>query len=294
MEKFRGELLLLLSSILFGFSFICQKTASLYINSYITNASRFIIGALFLTPFLFKKDNTDTKLLLKYGALLGLILFLAPNFQQIAVAYVNVGKVSFISACYIFFVPIINFLFLKKKARLNIIISLIFALFGLIFLCNISINDLSIQKYDIFLLICAILYAVQIVILGKATKKVSAIKLSCVQYYFVFIFNLIMCFINKDFNINNFKLALPSILFLGLGATTIAYTLQAVGQKSVHSNIAAFIISLESVFGLIAGIIFLNQTPSVNEIIGCILIFIGVVISTLPLKKHNKSYDKIN
>lgn len=294
MEKIKGELLLLLSSIIFGFSFLCQKTASLYINSYITNAARFIIGALCLTPFLFRKDNTETKSLIKYGAILGFVLFLAPNFQQIAVAHVNVGKVSFISACYIFFVPIINFLFLKKKARLNIVISLVFALFGLIFLCGINTSDLLIQKYDIYLLLCAILYAVQIIILGNATKKINAIKLSCIQYYFVFIFNLIMCFIYKDFTISNFKLALPSLLFLGLGATSLAYTLQAIGQKTVHSNIAAFIVSLESVFGLIAGIIFLNQTPSVNEIIGCILIFIGVVISTLPLKKHSKSYDKIN
>lgn len=283
MKNIKGEAILLISSILFGFTVVFQKNASLYVNPFIVNAGRFLIGALFLTPFLFKKDNTDLKGLIKYGFILGIILFMAPNFQQIAVGYVNVGKVSFISACYIFFVPIINFLFLKRKAKLNIIIALVFAFFGLILLCDIK--DFNIQKYDLYLIICALLYAMQILLLGKATKTVDAIKLSCIQYYFVFIFNFVTCFVSKDSSLVNFKQALPSILYLGIGATTIAYTLQAVGQKTVHSNVASFIISLESVFGLIAGYLILNQIPSNKELIGCVLLFIGVFISTIPFKK---------
>ena len=267
-------------------AFAFQSIGADLIGPFLLNGSRFILGAIVTLPFLFRKSNDDKEILFKAALIDGILLFLATNLQQLSISYTSVGKAGFLTALYIIMVPIISFIFLKKRINLNDKIAVILALIGLILLCDLSINDLSIERYDIYLIIVAILFAIQILVVEYYANKIDTVKMSCLAFFITGILSMICSLLFESFDIQIYKDAIPSILYLGIMSTGIGYTLQTVGQKYVASNDASLIMSLESVVSVIGGYLILNEILTIKELIGCLIMFIAVILCQLPEKNQ--------
>lgn len=279
MQK-RGELLLLVTAIIWGTAFIFQSISAELIGPFLFNGSRFLLGGLVILPFLFKKDsNNDTKKMIESGIVLGIVMFIAPNLQQFAMNNTSAGKAGFMTSLYIILVPLFAYFFFKRRISRNVLFALLLAVGGLYLLCGASL-DLRIS--DISLILCAFFFALQIILVDHYVKWVNPLKMSCLQYLIGGGLSMICAIVFESFNFGNYVSALPSILYTGIFSTAVAYTLQVVGQKSVDATVASIILSLESMIAALTGFIFLNQSLSIYEIMGSVLMFAAVILSQLP------------
>lgn len=285
----KGGVVLLSATIIWGFAFVFQDMAGEHLGAFAINGVRMIIGGLFLLLFLaLKKDVKIDKYTLIGGAISGFALFVASTFQQFGISsYLDsqaaAGKSGFITALYMVFVPIISFVFLKRKPDFMIIISLVLAIPGMYLLC--VKNGFAVEVADILILLCAVCFAVQILCVDYFTKKANPIKFSFVQLTACGVYSLIFMLFFEKPTLIGFKNALLPILFIGLFSSGVAYTMQVVGQKLMReANKASLIMSLESVFAAIAGVLILKEKMSANEMLGCVLVFIAVLLAQTDLK----------
>ena len=234
------------------------------------------------------------------GIISGIFLIIASIVQQIGISTTSTSKSGFITAFYIVLVPIFSFLLFKKKNEINVYISILIAIVGLGFLC--LKGDLSIEIGDIYLFIGALFFTFQIIAIDYFSQKVNLITMSMIQMGFASIVSFIFMMIFERDNLDKVVNAIIPLLYLGIFSSGIAYTIQVVSQKHLNPTICSLIMSLESVFSSICGIIIYSfyqfsdipQYMNINEIIGSILMFIAVIFSQIPLsllvknKKHNQ------
>ena len=298
----RCSLILILTSFIWGISFVAQSEGGDALGPYTFNCIRSFIGSLFLIIIinitdrlgLTKKPMTkeEKKPLLLGGALCGIALCIATNLQQIGIYMgTSSGKAGFLTACYILLVPIFG-IFFKKRCGLNVWIAVLITLAGLYLLC---INgSFYIQTSDLLIILCAICFSVQIMLVDHFSPKTDGLRLSCIQFFTVGILTMpAMCFvdISNSVSVYQWSLAFLSsdamipLLYAGIFSCGIAYTLQIIGQKGVNPTVASLLMSLESVFSVLAGWIILNERLNAKEITGCVLIFIAVILAQLPAKK---------
>lgn len=297
--KKRNTFLLVLTAFIWGIAFVAQSEGGDKIGAYSFNCIRSIIGSLFLIIVISildkvgitkKPDNKKSqKTLLLGGVSCGFFLCIATNLQQMAL-YLGapVGKAGFLTACYILLVPILG-IFLKKKCGINVWIGVVFTLIGLYLLC---INDsFSIKLYDILLMLCAFCFSIHILVIDYFSPKVDGLRMSCIQFMVCGILTSIpMFFIDIIPDVSLWLSGFTTldawipILYAGILSCGVAYTLQIVGQKGINPTVASLIMSLESVFSVLAGWVLLQQKLSTKELIGCLLIFIAVVLAQLPNK----------
>lgn len=304
--KKRNAFLLILTAFIWGIAFVAQSEGGNKIGAYSFNCIRSVIGSLFLVVVisildkvgLSKKpqDKKSQRTLLIGGVLCGFCLCIATNLQQMAL-YLGapVGKAGFLTACYILLVPILG-IFLKKKCGINVWIGVIFTLIGLYLLC---INDsFSIKLYDILLMLCAFCFSIHILVIDHFSPKVDGLRMSCIQFMVCGIITAIPMFfvdVNPDIDLwlSGFTTldAWIPILYAGILSCGVAYTLQIVGQKGINPTVASLIMSLESVFSVLAGWVLLHQKLSTKELTGCLLIFIAVILAQLPSKTTLTSHQ---
>lgn len=288
-KKTLGSLLLLLAALIWGFAFSFQDMAGDFLGAFAINGTRMLLGAIFLLIVLFiKNDLYFNKVTFIGGVIGGFALFLASYFQQAGISmYLNddaaAGKSGFLTALYIVLVPIFS-LFLKKKPSFTIIISLLFALPGMYLLC--VKDDFKIAFPDVLVLLCAVCFAIQILIVEHFNPKTDPVKFSLIQLTSCGVYSLIAMFIFEENSVSDFKNALLPILFIGIFSCGIAYTLQVVAQKMMNEpSKASLIMSLESVFAVLAGALLLGEKMKPNEILGCILVFAAVIIAQIDPNK---------
>ena len=286
MKRELSILCLFMVALIFGVSYVFQSAVSSHVDPFTLNAIRYIAAGLIMLPSLLIKDGCDNRQLLKSGLLLGVIVFLAPNFQQAAMSSTSVGKAAFISTMYIVMVPLLAFLFYRKKMTPKVIVSLILAVIGLYVLCDLKINDLSFRTHDIYLMMTALLYAMQMVFIERYVDQVHPLKLAAVSDLVGGLLSLISALIYESVPLENLKAISGSLVFMTLVATVLGYSLQFIGQKGVDSTTASLIMSLESVFSVASGYLFLNQILTVREIVGCVILFAAVVICQLPERER--------
>ena len=294
MSKIRGIIILFIVATIWGFAFVAQSSSVDLIPTFTINFLRSIFAFVALVVFsliknkVHKKEEVkcDKKLLLKAGVLSGVFLFIATNIQQFGISFTTAGKAGFITALYIIFVPIIG-LFLKKKVGLNIWISVVLAIAGFYFLTIFGSNEVIIGKGELAILICAVFFALQIIVVDKYVKDVDGVKLSIVQFAVMSILSFIPMLFEKA-SIENIIKAMPSLLYLGVISSGVGYTLQIIGQKDVNPTVASLIMSLEAVFSVVFGAIVLKEALNMSEILGCVLIFSGVVLSQIAFEKNKK------
>ena len=293
--QLKGIIMLMLTAFIWGTSFVAQSVGMDSIEGFTFSGIRTLMGALVLLPVVLLRDksarrNLNPAQLAQHkalnkktvisGAILGVVLCAASNFQQFAFNYSTSGKIAFVTALYMFFVPLFG-LFMKKKVPALTWVCVFFGFVGLYFLC-INPNDMTaINKGDVLTFICAIIFAVHILLIEKFAPNVDGVMLSCVQFAVSGTISCILMFLFEDPQLAAIGTALPSLLYSGIMSCGLAYTFQIVGQKYTEATVASLILCLESVFGVLAGAVILKELLSGREILGCTIMFAAIILSQL-------------
>lgn len=299
--KYKGDLALLLAALIWGTSFISQKLGMNYVEPLTFTASRFLLGGFVLIPVILffqqksKKDqmpqNSEphsepqskpykVKDLLIGGILCGASIFLGASAQQIGIVSTTAGKAAFITALYIVIVPLLG-LFLKHKVSRATWFGVALAVIGL-YLLTIR-EGFSIQKGDAIVLVGTIFWALQIVIIDHYVDKTDGLKLSCVQFFAAGLLSAVAAFLFETPVLADIIACGGLILYMGFFAVGLAYSLQIIGQKQTKPAVAAIIMSLESVFAVIFGAMFLQESMTPKELSGCALMFAAFIVTQVKL-----------
>lgn len=279
-----GNLLMLLAAAIWGFAFVAQRVGMDYVGPFTYNGVRFLLGGLSLLPLIFyfgrvggyDQPSTFQETLLP-GILTGTVLFIAVSLQQLGLLYTTAGKAAFITGLYLVLVPILG-LFLKHRTGIATWMGCVLGLIGLYFLCIRESS--SLQLGDLLVLIGAFFWAVHIHVIGHF-NRLSAVRLSCIQFLTCSMLGLIVAVFNETINWASLLQAALPILYGGLCSVGIAYTLQVVGQKFASPAHAAIILSMEAVFGVLGGYLLLGEHMGLQEIVGCLLMLTGMLVSQL-------------
>ena len=293
--QMKNSLLLLLTSFIWGVAFVAQSVGGEAVGCFTFNGVRSLIGAFVLIPVIYFLDNQkkkelgeekfleqkgDSKRLLLGGVCCGVMLCIASNFQQFGISFTTVGKAGFITAMYILIVPILG-LFMKKKVGVKVWLGVVLATIGLYMLCMTS-ESFSLSKGDFLVLICAGFFSLHILIIDYFSPKVDGVRMSCIQFFVCGIISVIIAFIFESPSLSSILSGWLPILYAGVLSCGVAYTLQIVGQKNMDPTVASLILSLESVFSVLAGWLILNQTMTLREFSGCGLMFLAIILAQLP------------
>jgi len=295
-KQLRGSLSLVLASFIWGCAFVAQSVGMDHIGPFTFQAIRCGLAVIGLLPVIwimdrFKHDGKSfvsrwkNAKLWKAGILCGIPLFLALNLQQLGLVDTDAGKSAFLTAMYIVIVPIIG-IFLKRKPTIMIPISVVLAVVGLYFLSFAGVPQIS--TGDLLLLGCALMFAVQIVFVDIFADSVDALRLNVIQTLVCTVLSAVVMLLTEKPTaqaIADCWLPLAYTGFLSMGA---AYSLQIIGQKDLEPTAASLIMSLESVFAVLAGCLLLKETMTVWEILGCVLLFTAVILSQLPVKSQKQ------
>ncbi|MCQ2486525.1 MAG: DMT family transporter [Clostridia bacterium] len=300
MSFVRQTIFPILAAFLWGTTFVAQSVGAEHLGCFGYNMARSFVAVIFLGMVIFgmtmwKKSKGKSlphmqyassqkeynKVLLTSGFICGTCLTVAANLQQAGIAASTAGKASFITALYVVLVPIFGIV-LKKKAPGNVWLAVVIAAIGLYFIC-IKPGEFSIEFGDFLLLLCAISYAVQILVIDHYSNKVDGIQLSCTQFFFVAVESLIISLIFENNAINDYIVALYPILYAGILSSGIAYTLQILSQKGSNPTVVTVLMSLESVFGVVSSAIVLHERMITREYLGCVLMFVAVLLAQIPV-----------
>lgn len=304
MEKktLRSDLLLIITSAIWGFAFVAQLMGMDHIGPYLYNAIRFAIGSLSLIPLILlsrrnrKERKEDVPMGRKGIALAGLaagsVLFLGASLQQVGLQYTTAGKAGFITGLYVILVPILG-IALKHRTGLPTWIGALFAAAGL-YLISVK-GGFQIGKGDLLILACSVFFAMHVLTIDHFSKKIDPLVLSSIQFAVCSLYSLIVALLREPIAMEAILAATVPILYGGLGSVGIAYTLQVVAQKDAPPAHSAIIMSLESVFAVIGGIIFLAEGMSLRGYIGCVLMLVGMLASQWDVifRKPSKKLKKM-
>ena len=291
----KGVLLLLLTAFVWGISFVAQSEGMESVDAFTFQGVRTLLGSLVLVPVILIKNRGASKNLSDdekqekrklnkktwiYGTILGLFLCGATNFQQFAFYHSTAGKIAFITAMYMFFVPIVG-LFFRKRIPLITWLCIILGFIGLYFLSISSEGFSSINKGDIQTLICAFFFTGQIMLVDKFAPQCDGVKLSCIQFFVSGLISSILMFIFETPELSAIKAAALPILYSGIMSCGVAYTLQIIGQKYCEATIASLLMCLESVFATLAAAVLINEKLTGREILGCVIMFTAILITQI-------------
>ena len=280
----RGSLCLLLASFLWGTTFVAQLVGMDNIGPFTYGMGRYIIGffVVLLIWAAFSKQRKKAKENQVYypgwkiGLGAGCIMFVASGVQQIALLYTTAGKTAFITCLYIIFVPLLAML-IGKKIRLENWLGAVVAVTGLY--CLSVKGDFSLNFGDVLAFICSVVWAIHILFIDKYAGMADNIEISAAQLGMCAILNTIFAFAIETVAWESIAGAAIPILYAAVMSSGIAFTLQIVGQKTAEPATAAVIMSLESVFGALGGWLILNEQMSGVEIMGCVLMLVGMLIT---------------
>ena len=289
-KQLSGVIALLGATVIWGSAFIAQSVGMDKIGPFTFQAVRCFLAVVFLFPAsaLFSKGRPFWKswadpALWRSGVICGLALFAASSLQQIGLVYTDAGKAGFLTAMYIVFVPFLG-LFLGQKPGRNALLSLIPAIVGLYLLSCTSVS--GINKGDVLLLLCAVAFSVQILLIDRHCAGLDGLKLNCIQALVAAVLSVPWALLTETVDASRIASCWLPLGYAGVLSLGVAYTLQIVGQKRVAPSAAALLMSLESVFAALFGWLLLHETMTGAEELGCVLVFAAVVISQLPEKKE--------
>ena len=290
----RANLLLLLTSIIWGFGFIAQRMGMDHMGPYFFNALRFLLGTVSLLPVWWLLRNRKSrstrprsthKQFWILGGVTGIALSCGAILQQAGLQFTTAGKAGFITGLYLVIVPIIGFC-LRQRIGWLTILGAILATVGLYFLSVTA--GFVIGRGDTLVLLGAVFWAIHVQVVGHASRKVDPLQLAVVQYAICSGLNFILALIFEDVSMAPVLDAAGPILYAGLVSVGVAYTLQIIAQQHVEPSQAAILLSLEAVFAVLGGWMFLNETLSGRELLGCILMFAGMLLSQLTGLKRER------
>ena len=295
MTKTVSLLSALLCTLIWGTTFIAQDTGMDEIGPFTFNAVRFFVGFVAITPLVFlfelkkfkSEFESDVKTFGILSFLIGLSLFLGSALHQVALLYTDVANAAFFTIFYVPMVPIIIFLFKKHSIHWSVWPSVILCLIGGYLLTNFQ--DATVRLGDNLVVLGALFWSTHIIFTGIIVKKYDLpLTLGAVQTLIVALFSFIVGSIYEEFIYSDILKEINSILYAGILSGGFAFVLQIYAQKNISPAPAAIIFSLEGVFATIAAWILLSQILDINNLIGCLFILFGVLLSQLmPILKKN-------
>lgn len=292
-KQLSGVIALSGATVIWGSAFIAQSVGMDKIGPFTFQAVRCFLAVVFLFPAsaLFSKGKPFWKswadpALWRSGVICGLALFAASSLQQIGLVYTDAGKAGFLTAMYIVFVPFLG-LFLGQRPGRNALLSLIPAIVGLYLLSCTSVS--GINKGDVLLLLCAVAFSVQILLIDRHCAGLDGLKLNCIQALVAAVLSVPWALLTETVDASRIASCWLPLGYAGVLSMGVAYTLQIVGQKRVAPSAAALLMSLESVFAALFGWLLLHETMTGSELFGCALVFSAVILSQLPERKASKS-----
>lgn len=291
-KSMTSSLLLLLAATIWGAAFVAQSVGMDYMGPLSFNGARFLLGGMVLLPLVLgrRKKDKDRKvswagigITLKGGACCGLVLGAASLCQQIGIQYTTVGKAGFITTLYIIIVPVMG-IFLKKRVSGKVWIGAVIAAIGMYLLC---MNEkLALNRGDGYVFVCAVLFAVHILVIDYFSPKADGVELSCIQFLAAGMLSGVLAFVFEEPQISSLINGIVPLAYAGIMSCGVAYTLQIIGQKDLDPTVASLILSMESVVSMLAGWMILGQSLSRKELLGCALVFGAVILVQLPDRKR--------
>lgn len=304
----------MLTSFIWGSAFVAQSSGMDYVGPYTYNMARNVLAFLFLIPVIYvigkKKGVTDNagsgtgiddvasgeanwksillpdRTTLVGGIYCGLVMAVASSLQQIGITMTTAGKAGFITALYIILVPLMG-VFIGKKIPRIIWFCVVLAMAGFYLLC--VKEGFSISKGDILVLFCSVGFSVHIMTIDHFTSKgVDGVKMACIQFAVAAIVMTPLMFALENPSVSGLLSAWMTIAYAGILSSGVGFTLQIVAQKDTDPTTATLIMSLESVFAAVSGCLFLNEVLLPKEILGCILVFVAVILAQVPLPVKSK------
>ncbi len=288
-DNARGSLLLLLASFIWGTAFVAQSVGMEHVGPFTFMAVRSFIGSLSLLPVILLQSRRrrakdegrpmsaeQKRSLLRGGLVCGLVLAVAANLQQAGLKYTSVGKAGFLTALYILLVPLAGML-AGKRQRPALWLAIGLAAAGL-YLLSIK-GDFSINGADLLLILSAFVFTAHILAVDHYSPRVSGVALSCLQFLVAGTLSLIPMFLFEQPSLPAISQAWLPLLYAGVLSSGVAYTLQIVGQRLTAPTVASLLMSMESVFALLGGMVILGEMPTVREALGSALMFAAIILA---------------
>ena len=291
----------ILAAFIWGTAFVAQDLCADSIGTFAFNATRYFIAVLALlvviavsdkakknrpTPTADEKKAANKQLWLG-GLCCGVALAIASNFQQAGlVAGTDAGKAGFITALYVVLVPVFG-LFFKRKVSLPVWIAVVCSVVALYLLC--IKGDFSLAAGDLLILVCAVCFAVHILVIDHFTAYCDGVKLSCLQFLFAGIISAVCMFLFETVDFAAIWSCILPLLYVGIFSCSVGYTLQILAQKDSNPTVVTILLSLESVFAVIAGAIVLHQQMTAREYIGCVVMFVAVILAQIQFPEKKKA-----
>lgn len=299
-RNWKGNLMLLLTAFIWGSAFVAQSTGMNYIGPFTFLAIRSFLGVIALLPVIafcaskqpkkICQQNSGAKITWTGGFFCGIVLGVASAFQQVGLGMTSAGKAGFITALYIVIVPIVS-IFIGKKIHISTWFYLLIALVGF-YLLSVK-EGFSIGKGDLLVLCCAFCYSIHILTIDYFLNKgADPVKMSCIQFLISGILGLILTVLFETPSLASIWDAKIPLLYAGVLSSGVAYTLQIVGQKYTEPTIATLLMSLESVFAALTGWIVLHEVLSGKELLGCLLVFLAVILAQIPFPMKRNITDE--
>ena len=297
-----GNIILVLTALIWGTAFVFQRMGVQNVAPMTFNSSRMLLAAIAVgTVALILGKRDKDKLLAKTpeeqqsfkkntiigGIFCGLFLAGGSAFQQMGLVYTTAGKAGFITALYILIVPVISFLFFRKKISWIVWLAVIIGVFGMYLLC---VNEgFSLTRGDLLVTVCAFIFSGHILCIDHFVKLGDPIRISAIQFVTATVLLGILAFIFEEPSWDDLTKVVIPILYCGVISGGVGYTLQMIGQKMTTPTVASLLMSLESVFAALAGAIILHESMTAKELIGCVIMFVAIILVQIPLPGRKES-----
>ncbi|MER2126165.1 DMT family transporter [Solibacillus sp.] len=290
MQKYKGELLMLITAVMWGSGFVGMAKGLEHWSVFQLMAGRFFLASVILSLVFYKKLKLINKTVLWKGATLGAILFVAFAIQTWGLEYTTPSKNAFLTAINVIIVPIIAYVIYKRRIDRFEFIAAGVAIVGIGFL---SLQDsLTINIGDFLSILCAFAFAFDIFYTNVFVKTEDALALTIVQFYTATICSVIGVVILGDYPTTYSAEGLGIIIYLAVFCTGVAYVCQNIGMQYANPTKSAIILSTEALFGTMFSVLLLNELLTGRMILGCILIFCAILFAEVkPTFKRKKLYS---
>ena len=295
-KKLLGNGLLLLAALIWGTAFAFQRAGMDSIEPISFTAARMVLAAAVVGLVAFLTRGRDQNLAASQseeeqrlckrhtilgGVSCGVLMTAATLLQQIGIVYTTAGKAGFITAMYMLLVPVIGFLFLKRRNSWLVWLAVLLGVAGMYFLC--MSESFSLSRGDFLVLICALLFSFHILCCDYFVRRGNPIRISAIQFATAMVLCTAAALIAETPSWEKIMSAIVPIVYCGVFSGGVGYTLQMVGQKFTDPASASLLMSMESVFAVIGGVILLQERMSSREIFGCVMMFMAIVLVQVPL-----------
>lgn len=328
-KKALGNGLLLLTALIWGTAFVAQRTGMESIEPITFNAARMALSAVLIgglalimrakrrnhggsreegtisekasealskdRPIKKAEVKTDTRTetanTVIGGILCGVFLSVASIFQQMGLVYTTAGKAGFITAMYMLIVPILGFVLFKKKNTWLVWLAVVLGIVGMYLLC--ITGEFTLAYGDALVLVCAVTFSGHILCCDRFVRLGRPLEIAAIQFVTAAVVSWIAAFIAEEPTFAKLTSAAVPILYCGVMSGAIGYTLQIVAQKYTDPTIASLLMSMESVFAVLAGVIILNEQMTSRELAGCVVMFVAIVLVQIPVNNRNGGTNEL-